>query len=163
MTESIDGVPEGVIDLSFCYGEGRSEPSSASPEGRIIYQPILPVILRTSYTDKQILCNAVVDSGSDCCSFPYSFMEPLGIERGEFEISTTADRKVSIYYGIVSIGLGFIEPYNVRVGFHPGHICMLGQDGFFDRFWVSFNRKAKCFGITNQKFADEPDTGTNRR
>lgn len=161
MSEPIDGVQEGVkplIDASFQYSEGRSEPSRDFPEGRVIYQPILPVILRTIYTDEQILCNAVVDSGSDCCSFPQSFMEPLGIERREFETSMTANGKVPIYYGVVLIDLGFVEPYNVRVGFHPSDACMLGQDGFFDRFWVSFNRKAKCFGITNQKFADALDT-----
>jgi hypothetical protein len=157
--------PDGSVVEPFDYSNGRLEPSRAFPEGRAVHRPMLRVTLRTIY-DGWLSCYAVVDSGADYCAFPQSFMKPLGIEPQEFETVETANGDAPVYFGVVLIDLVSVknyEPYNVRVGFHPGHICMLGQDGFFDRFNVGFNRAEKCFAITNRKFADEPDAGTNRR
>jgi hypothetical protein len=151
MSEPIEN---GVVHGTFDYGKGRLDPSSAFPEGRAIHRPMLPVTLRTIHSDERVSCDAVVDSGADYCGFPQSFMKTLGIEPREFETVQTANGDARIYFGYVSIDLGFIEPYNVRVGFHPGDICMLGQDGFFDRFKVCFDRAGERFAITNRAIPD---------
>lgn len=139
-----------LIDRAFDYAEGQGAPSSAFPEGRTIHRPRLPVTLRTIY-DGWLSCYAVVDSGADYCCFPQSFMKPLGIEPREFEKVQTANGDAQIYFGYVQINLEFVEPYYVCAGFHPGDICMLGQDGFFDRFKVCFDGATKLFAIKSRE------------
>ena len=157
--------PEGdTVNKSFDYRKGWLEPSSAFPEGRAAHRPMLPVTLRTIY-DGWLSCYAVVDSGADYCSFPQSFIEPLGIERHALECETimTANGEAPAYFGVVLIDLASIEnyePYNVRVCFHPSPACVLGHHGFFNRFFVVFDTTNGRFAITNRA-TNDPTEGAN--
>jgi hypothetical protein len=88
----------------------------------------------------------MVDSGADQCAFPLSFSFALGINPflgpSEF-IGGVGSSAIPAYFWDIVIDLQGLTQFPLRVAFteglNPWGIGLLGQDGFFNRFKVSFD------------------------
>jgi hypothetical protein len=92
-------------------------------------------------------CYAIVDSGADYCAFPLPFVSPLGLD----PLHAAVDQCVGVggygvptyFWDVVIHLIGTEESFPTKVGFTEGlnHLGMglLGQEGFFNRFQVSFD------------------------
>ena len=112
-----------------------------------LFKPLITVVLRKGGKKRKLF--ALVDSGADACLFPPDVAEILEIdvksgERADFVgIGST---KTTFYFHEVEILLG---DYHVKtkVGFSTSTIGaggVLGQQGFFENFVVSFDHK-NCY------------------
>jgi hypothetical protein len=126
------------------YGFFPIPPSPAFPQGRIAARPLLALSL--IYGGARISCYAIVDSGADQCAFPLSFALALGINPfiGPSEPSCgLGSSGVQVYFWDVVIDLQGVTQFPARVGFTEGlnqwGIGLLGQDGFFNRFRLTFS------------------------
>jgi hypothetical protein len=112
-----------------------------------------PVLLVKLVNGPQSLsCLAIVDSGADYCAFPQSFASVIGLDLLTLPSSQTlgvGGNSVS-HYANIQIDLG---PLSIPVycGFTPGldqaGLGLLGQQGFFDKFKITFDRAGGLFHI----------------
>ncbi len=119
---------------------------------------MVPIELRKS--SRTIRTFALIDSGADHCIFPASLAGSLGIQipntRSCAFSGTAADSQVAYFetieMGIWSRALGkVVLRCELDVGFcstleHTG-FGLLGQNGFFSRFKVTFNHAEGYFEI----------------
>lgn len=125
------------------YQQFQAPPSSAFPSGHLIKRPTLVLTLRNGRNG--LKCYALVDSGADHCIFPRSFMQRLGIDLLTAPVDMTSgvgSTNVPTHYCNVTLDLGVID-FQVYAGFTAGMdqfgIGLLGQDGFFDKFKITFD------------------------
>lgn len=133
------------------YREFKIPASRLFPEGRSIWRPLLPVTLQNEGT--QVLCNALVDSGSDHCVFPGSFMQILGLDRSKASIDVTSgvgSQDTPTHFFALTIQTGPLQ-ISSSVGFTAGldylGFGLLGQNGFFDKFKISFDYASRLFTL----------------
>jgi hypothetical protein len=111
-----------------------------------VYRPRLRVILIPDYVSGvPVSCDALVDSGADWCCFPERFAKELDIDTSllpQQEIAGVYGEPEMVNFGMVPIDLGFASYSEAAV---------LGQLGFFNRFFVVFDTANKRFAITNRK------------
>jgi hypothetical protein len=126
------------------YSFFPAAPNPAFPDGRICARPMLALAL--VYGSRRISCYALVDSGADHCAFPLSFAFALGINpfSGPSLLSAgLGSNAIPMYFWDVVIDLQGITRFPTRIGFTEGlnqcGIGLLGQDGFFNNFRVTFN------------------------
>lgn len=131
------------------YQEFKTPPSRLFPAGRSAWRPLLPLVLQNQ--NNRISCNALVDSGSDHCVFPLSFMRMLGLDaaRGLADVTSgVGSRDIPTHFFEVVIRLGPIQILT-KVGFTTGMdylgFGLLGQDGFFDKFRITFDYSNRLF------------------
>lgn len=138
-------------------------PDSAFPHRTAIVRPIAALLL--TFGERQVVTFAIVDSGADNCVFPASIAERLGIpipndRKSSFSGSTEGPQ--TAYYAevqatILPMDAPHIEPgqeplsFSLYAGFcetleHVG-MGLLGQDGFFSHFAVSFYNPQSYFEI----------------
>lgn len=108
-----------------------------------ILRPVIPVVIK--YNGKDIIYEALVDSGADSNIFPAQIADILGIN-----VESGEKREA---WGITGIGEDYyvhsVElmvggwSYDIKVGFLPNIARLgygiLGQKGFFDIFVVKFD------------------------
>jgi hypothetical protein len=140
-----------------------ADPDSAFPDRSELKRPIVALLLANG--DHQVVVFAVVDSGADVCVFPASVAEQLGISLPSRRISAfsgSGDTSQTAYFEhveatILPMDAPGIEPdqppmtFPLYAGFCESmeHIGMglLGNDGFFSRFAVSFHHARSYFEI----------------
>lgn len=126
------------------------------PDGGLILRPTLDV--RLDLGDSEWTLRALADTGSSACLFPRGAGEALGVDlRGwrqrkhhEFRIAGAARLAVAemVHVTIADVeemnwlteAWFFTEEWNLPFG-------VLGNDGFFDRWVMSFNRGSNYFVI----------------
>ena len=120
-----------------------------------IFKPLITVVLRKNEKKRKLF--ALVDSGADACLFPPDVAEILEIdikkgERADFVgIGST---KTTFYFHEVEILLGEYQ-VKTKVGFSTSAIGVggvLGQQGFFEHFLVSFDHKNRYVEIKRPNF-----------
>lgn len=141
-----------------------ASPDSAFFDRSELKRPIVALLLAKD--DHQVIVYAVVDSGADLCVFPASLATSLGIAlpNDKASVFSGSGETPQIAYfeqvqaTILPMDATNIEPDQQPLAFplYAGfcetleHIGMglLGQEGFFSRFAVSFNNAQSYFEIT---------------
>lgn len=119
------------------------------PSGEIIWRPILNVSMRGAHG--LVTADFLVDSGADLSMAPYDLFRKLGKRWKEGRLTTLrgiSRRKVCAIEGRVhpvdlfvpEVGRWFTLPVCFARGKVP---FLLGQEGFFDHFIVTFDRSAR--------------------
>ena len=120
------------------------------PENKLTFRPVIAVALQHQNTKQKF--SALVDSGADACLFPKDVAEVLNIDikSGQWTFFTgIGGGEVPFYFHEIDI---FVGEYQLRakVGFSTstiGTTGLLGQQGFFDHFIISFGYKNKFLEI----------------
>ncbi len=120
------------------------------PENKLTFRPVITVALQYQNTKQKF--SALVDSGADACLFPKDVAEVLGIDvkSGQRTFFTgIGGGEIPFYFHEIEI---FIGEYQIRakVGFSTstiGTTGLMGQQGFFDSFIISFDYKNKFIEI----------------
>ena len=117
-----------------------------------IERPIIPVIItnpRAALDEpiRAVVCEALVDSGSDFCIFPSELGEMLGIDvtAGSRKMlgGVVAGESRPVYFHVVELSIEQGDRFQALVGFMPdlsgnGH-GILGRHNFFNHFaFVTF-------------------------
>ena len=129
----------------------------------MIHRPIVALYLE--HGSRAVIAFAIVDSGADSCVFPSSIALDLGIEipnKNTSVFSGSSENPQTAYYAevqatILPMDAPHIEPgqepltFPLYAGFcetleHVG-MGLLGQDGFFSHFSVSFYNSQSYFEI----------------
>jgi predicted aspartyl protease len=109
-------------------------------------RPVVPITVE--HSEKYINYTALMDTGADTCLFSSDVAHMLGIELKAVparEMVGIANTTVQAYYHVVRIRIGDVS-YRTSVGFAemPNELYgLLGQQGFFDHFVVTFDRSRK--------------------
>lgn len=114
------------------------------PENKLTFRPVVTIALLHQNTKEKF--SALVDSGADACLFPRDAAEVLNIDikSGPRAFFTgIGGGQIPFYFHEIDI---FVGEYQVKtkVGFSTstiGTTGLLGQQGFFDNFIVSFDYK----------------------
>jgi len=112
------------------------------PSHHQILLPRIKVVLRYQQRKTRIL--ALVDSGSEYCLFPKDIADLLGINvtaGPRLLITGIGNSKINFFFHEIEI---LLDKYYIKtkVGFATSGIGtsgLLGQQGFFEHFLVSFN------------------------
>ena len=132
-------------------GPLNPELSKVYPGTKALLKPLITVVLR--YQDKKQKLFTLVDSGADVCLFPKDVADILGIDikNGAMVFITgIGGGQIPFYFHEVEILLGEYQ-VKTKVGFSNSHIGVsgiLGQQGFFDNFIVSFDYRNRFIEIT---------------
>lgn len=110
---------------------------------RSFYYPIIPITI--IHKGKKVNTSAIVDSGASISIFNSSFGRALGIsiESGEKRIFQGASAKLVGYIHEVKIAVAYKE-IECKVAFSDElstSFNLLGREGIFDKFNISFNEK----------------------
>lgn len=138
--------------MRFRYASFPAKPDAAFPARQSTSRPLLAILLEKD--NHRILTYAIMDSGADHCIFPASIAGQLGINipnPNTYVFSGTADSPQVAYFERIKATIWNGEPgeqpisFDLYAGFcdtleHVG-IGLLGQEGFFSRFAVSFDQR----------------------
>jgi hypothetical protein len=144
--------------MRFPYSIYPAKPDAAFPDRKQIRRPLLRLHLQ--YGQRSIFSVAIVDSGADSCLFPASIARQLGIPIPNQRVSVfsgTADTPQLAYFETVKATISNPDAtaapvqFDLYAGFcetleHVG-LGLLGQNGFFSRFSVSFDYAANSFDV----------------
>lgn len=144
--------------MRFPYITFPARPDAAFPDRESVSRPMVTVLLQKN--SRQIVCYGIVDSGADNCIFPASLAAQLDItipNQNVYVFSGTSDQPQLAYFEIVqaTIWNGNADEtpltFDLYAGFcetleHAG-LGLLGQEGFFSRYQVTFNQSASHFDI----------------
>jgi hypothetical protein len=126
------------------------QPSKAFPKRTSTHRPYLRVKLIDGVRD--FSCYAIVDSGADDCVFPSVFAGQLGLDFTSgrpYEFSGAGSRGQVAYFFDLEVEIARVLKYQLSVGFtqamDASRVGLLGQNGFFDRFDVSFHLRDRRF------------------
>lgn len=121
------------------------------PEIASVLKPLIPVVIR--YRDKKEKVFALVDSGADACLFPAGMAERLGIDiraGARHDFMGIGASSTPFFFHEVEILLGQYQ-HKTKVGFSAsqkiGAGGILGQQGFFNHFLITFDHKNKFIEI----------------
>jgi len=125
------------------------------PRRKWISRPIIPVILsaQKGVVARSVNVDALLDSGADKCLFNAEIGEALGLEleKGEREtFSGIEGGRLFVFIHEVYIQVAGIDrTTKVEAGFVRGLniSAIVGQDGFFDSFRVSFEKDRNIIEI----------------
>ena len=120
------------------------------PQNKLTFRPVITVALQYQNTKQKF--SALVDSGADACLFPRDVAEVMNIDikSGARAFFTgIGGGQIPFYFHEVDL---FVGEYQVRTmaGFSTstiGTTGLLGQQGFFDHFIISFDYKNKFIEI----------------
>jgi hypothetical protein len=144
--------------MKFRYVEFPAKPDAAFPNRQSTSRPLLAILLEKNA--KQIMTYALVDSGADTCIFPASIATQLGItipNPNAYVFSGSSDVPQIAYFETVKATIWNSDAadsplvFELYAGFcdtleHTG-IGLLGQDGFFSRFRLTFDRQGNSFTV----------------
>lgn len=138
-------------------------PDSAFPFRSELKRPIVALLLERG--EVRVIVYAVVDSGADVCVFPASVANDLGVSPSNQRASAfsgTGDAAQTAWFEEIQVPILPMEAPNIEPNQEPltfplyagfcetmEHIGMglLGQDGLFSRFAVSFHHAHNYFEI----------------
>lgn len=137
--------------MKFTYREIPILFSPASKRKRFIYRPIIPVIL---VRDKGLVgYEALIDSGSDYNVFDASVADILGIKVSagfKRQIIGIGEQRLRGYEHNVTLKIAG-KQYKTKVIFSkhipPNSFGILGNEGFFNHFKVTFNCSKRYFEV----------------
>jgi aspartyl protease len=100
-------------------------------------------------------CYAIVDSGADDCVFPASFASQLGLDLSRntrtFRFGGVGSSNQVAYFFDLNVTFEQVVSYKMSVGFSPAleavGIGLLGQNGFFENFRVTFDLSGGFFTL----------------
>lgn len=129
--------------------------TAAFPTRTSTPRPILPVKLQSATATWT--AGAIVDSGADDCVFPVSFASHLGLDIANntrtFIFGGAGSKNQTAYFFDLKVTFGDFVSYKLPIGFSSAlesvGIGLLGQNGFFENFAVSFD-------LANRHFYLEP-------
>ena len=128
--------------MKFIYQELEIEPTPATTRKKLVYRPIIPVILICGKSVVGYL--AVVDSGSDYCVFESKVADYLGIKLtsgNKRAIRGISGEPIKGYEHKIIFKIAG-KQYKTKVIFSkqipPNSFGVLGNQGFFDHFKVTF-------------------------
>jgi hypothetical protein len=137
--------------MKFRYSKWPCRPTEPFPNKHSVLRPIINISVK--FQDRKLRLFALLDSGADWCLFPASMGEYLCIQVDQGEkIEFTGISALGVaYFHEVTLEIGGWE-HNCLVGFSPDLDKMnvpavLGQNGFFDRYEVTFNYKKEIIEI----------------
>lgn len=111
-----------------------------------ILRPIIPIVLKSK--TKLILYSALIDSGADYCIFSLDIADALSIKlnaNDEAIFMGAGKEKIKGFWSKIRINISGTT-YEAKVIFAEisdfGH-GILGQNGFFDHFKITFDVKNK--------------------
>ena len=98
----------------------------------------------------------MADTGADHCTFPFTFLAPLGLDHTRMPMQTTGgvgSTANETFYEPVEIRIPMtpkdIHSFKTLAGFTKGMDAigsgLLGQRGFFETYRVIFDHKARLF------------------
>lgn len=127
-------------------------PNAAFPARRTTQRPYVAIDLFNG--TRSFRSYALIDSGADDCIFPASFARQLGLNYlagRHYPFGGAGDGNQDAYFFDLELDIIDISRYAVPIGFSPsvekfGH-GVLGQNGFFDRFSLSFHLARGVFSI----------------
>ncbi len=128
------------------------------PENKLTFRPVITVALQ--YQNIKQKFSALVDSGADACLFPKDVAEVLEIDvkSGPRAFFTgIGGGQIPFYFHEVDIFIGEYQA-KAKVGFSTstiGTTGLLGQQGFFDSFIISFDYKNKFLEIKKHSFVQD--------
>ena len=123
---------------------------TGTPQSDSFWLPVIPI--RLVLGDRAVRVEGIVDSGSHCCLFHWDVGELLGLDVGGGVRDTVSgalrSTQSEVFYHRLRMDVGS-ERLSVRAGFtrdalQPG---LLGRDGFFDQFRVTFNPETTPAGM----------------
>jgi len=124
---------------------------SKDKQGPLIYRPFL--VVRVSFNKKGIHTFCLVDSGADVCLMPASIGQLIGIDieaGAEDQIRGIANQPAKTYRHLVHITVPKLASFDASVAFSADiKYGILGQEGFFERFRVIFDRKKQQFEVVD--------------
>lgn len=138
--------------MKYPYRKLEIFPSSASKRKKIIFRPIVPVIL--SYRKQIVGYEALVDSGADYNVFDAVIAQILGIRLtagSKRQVAGIGNHIIKGYEHSIILKVGR-KQYRTKVIFSkevPKYsFGVLGNQGFFDHFEVHFNYRQKYVDIS---------------
>jgi hypothetical protein len=145
---------------TFSYTPFRFPPSDPFPDGHVTYRPLMIGRLREPTNGNFLTCVVLPDSGADHCVFPLSFLSVLGLDPLNLKMQMTGgvgSMANTTYYANITVEIpietGVSLVANVLAGFTAGldaqGLGLLGQYGFFERFGITFDHRARVFHITS--------------
>lgn len=128
--------------MKFVYQEFEIQPSPATKRKKLIYRPIIPVILINN--KKFIEYQALIDTGADFNVFEGGISQFLGIRLtsgNKRQITGLGGEKIKGYeHNMILRTAG--KQYNTKLIFSnqipPYSFGVLGNQGFFDHYKVTF-------------------------
>ncbi len=139
------------MKLKYQYKRFSCQPDEVFPKRHSILRPYIDIAVKYQNKHQRVL--ALLDTGSDWCVFPAQFGELLDIPIKE--------GKHLPVFGISSEGIAYFHEVTLEIG-GLGHKCLvgfsydfdkmgkpplLGHEGFFDRYEVTFNQKKETIEI----------------
>jgi hypothetical protein len=110
------------------------------------------VAVRLVLGERAVRVEGIVDSGSQCCLFHWRVGELLGIDVGggirDTILGALQSPQSEVFYHRLRMDVGG-ERLSVLAGFTRDALqpCLLGREGFFDQFRVTFNPEATPAGL----------------
>ena len=139
-----------MLNFRINYAVFSIPPSSPFPSGDTIERPMLR--LKLVNAQQRLSCYAMVDSGADYCAFPLSFARIIGLDTLKLPSSTTmgVGGNSTTFYANVQFDVGPLV-LSAYCGFTSGldqvGFGLLGQQGFFDKFTITFDRANHLFDL----------------
>ncbi len=145
--------------MQFPYSASATKPTLAFPNRTALLRPILPITLISG--DRSTAVWSLVDSGADFSLFPTSTAAALGIDLDKAipaRFSGSVESPQIAYFVTVHATIWNGNeyetpfPFELYAGFcetleHVGH-GVLGQDGFFSQFSVTFDLRHALFTVS---------------
>jgi hypothetical protein len=136
--------------MEFSYANFPADPDTAFPDRKALRRPVIGIMLK--HGSKSIVTKAIIDSGADFCIFPSSIAAALGISIPTPQASSfsgTANEPQTAYFAVVQATIWNANSEEVPITFdlyagfcetleHVG-LGLLGQEGFFSRFPITFD------------------------
>jgi hypothetical protein len=120
-----------------------------NPNEPSIYRPFLAVRMTSGGKFTDTFC--LVDSGADCCMMPAALGRLIGIDiesGAQQEIRGIAHQAAKTYRHFVHITVPRLGSFDTNVAFSTDlRYGILGQEGFFEKFRVIFDRKKLLFEV----------------
>jgi hypothetical protein len=140
-------------EVSFPYTKSTVSPTEAHPSRRFLLNPMTRATLAAP-NGKTLRTFVLLDTGADTCCFPSTYALLLGLDLLSMPTEVTGglgSMANVIHYAELEIDLGNGVKFTANVGFSEGMnfhgFGLLGQDGFFSNYDVSFSHKAGIFTV----------------
>ena len=140
--------------FTFSYHEDDLDPSAAFPAGYKAVRPIACVSLSRGGKSVEPFWS-VLDTGADFCVFPSKYLEVLGIERSALKTAPVFGLgSAEVPFAEVTLEISGLGKWAIYAGFADLHkespLGLISQSGFFDRYTILFDYRARCCAVTEE-------------
>ena len=136
--------------LRIAYRVFPLDPAQSAAGRRTAWLPVVPIRLVNG--KRTVRVEGIVDSGSHFCLFHWRIGELLGLEvrdgARDTVLGALRSPRSEVFYHRLSMEVAG-ERLNITAGFSRDVLqpCLLGRDGFFDHFRVTFNPETSPPGL----------------